>query len=60
MSKTIFARIMQGLRQLGINAGGEIPTSNRLHYYAMNPATGKMVRKTVPNARSREKRKKSR
>jgi len=60
MSKKIFNRLMKGLRQArAYLVTGDTSEKSRTHYFAMNPATGKMVRKTVSHPRVRGKRKKS-
>jgi hypothetical protein len=35
--------------------GGEAPAARRMHYFSMNPADGKMVRKTVSHPRAKKK-----
>jgi hypothetical protein len=60
MGKKILARLLQSLRDIGVYTGEKARPPRRQHYFAMNPATGKMVRKTVSQSRARGKRKKTR
>ena len=53
MGKKILERILQSFRLVRSYAGGEVPAAKRMHYFSMNPADGKMVRRKVPYGRRR-------
>jgi hypothetical protein len=46
-------RILQSLRVARVYAGGEMPAEKCMHYFSMNPADGKMVRRKISYGRMR-------
>jgi len=58
MGRKLLELFLQSLQHMRVFVVGEVPAPRRTYYFSMNPADGKMVRKTVSHARG--KRKKSR
>ncbi len=46
-------RILQSLRVVRVYAGGEMAAEKCMHYFSMNPADGKMVRRKISYGRMR-------
>jgi hypothetical protein len=55
MGRKILEHILRSLSRVRAYAGGTPSAKKRTHYFSMNPADGKMVRKNVSYPRGKKK-----